>query len=86
MTFVHESEREKKRDAHVHHNAEILTGTEREGAAGAWGLPSALFVVGGGGGVSLHGVGHEESVGARGGEGMAWSHNLKAQEAKCPQQ
>lgn len=35
------------------------------------------------GGVSLDAVSHEESVGARGDEGMTRSHNLKAQEAEC---
>lgn len=35
------------------------------------------------GGVSLDAVSHEESVRARGDEGMTRSHNLKAQEAEC---
>lgn len=35
------------------------------------------------GGISLDAVSHEESVGARGDEGMTRSHNLKAQEAEC---
>lgn len=38
------------------------------------------------GGVSLDAVSHEESVRARGDEGMTRSHNLKAQEAECTQQ
>lgn len=36
--------------------------------------------------VSLDAVSHEESVGAGGDEGMARSHNLKAQETECPQE
>jgi len=43
-----------------------------------------LVVVGGG--VSLDAVSHEESVGAGGDEGMARSHNLKAQETECTEQ
>lgn len=38
------------------------------------------------GGVSLDAVSHEESVRARGDEGMTRSHNLKAQEAECTQE
>lgn len=37
-------------------------------------------------GVSLDAVSHEESVRARGDEGMTRSHNLKAQEAECTEQ
>lgn len=38
------------------------------------------------GGVSLDAVSHEESVRARGDEGMTRSHNLKAQEAERTQE
>jgi len=47
-----------------------------------------LIIVGGGGGggVALDAVSHEESVRAGGDEGMARSHNLKAQETERTQE